>query len=118
MKKMVPEGRLRMRPFQFHLKEHWRQPPSLVRDHFSSPRVVAKLYKHEEGHRPSPPRPHYPNLYDASNKGWGAHLQQVSTKGLWSERVKELHINVLKLKAVSVALVEVQEPVSKSNSVG
>ena len=24
--KMVPEGRLHMRPFQFHLKEHWRYP--------------------------------------------------------------------------------------------
>ena len=29
MKKMVPEGRLHMRPFQFHLKEHWRYPQSL-----------------------------------------------------------------------------------------
>ena len=27
--KMVPEGRLHMRPFQFHLKEHWRFPQSL-----------------------------------------------------------------------------------------
>ena len=26
---MVPEGRLHMRPFQFHLKEHWRFPQSL-----------------------------------------------------------------------------------------
>ena len=27
--KMIPEGRLDMRPFQFHLKEHWRYPQSL-----------------------------------------------------------------------------------------
>ena len=27
--KMVLEGRLHMRPFQFHLKEHWRYPQSL-----------------------------------------------------------------------------------------
>ena len=27
--KTVPEGRLHMRPFQFHLKEHWRYPQSL-----------------------------------------------------------------------------------------
>ena len=27
--KMVPEGRLHMRPFQFHLKEHCRYPQSL-----------------------------------------------------------------------------------------
>ena len=27
--KMVPEGHLHMRPFQFHLKEHWRYPQML-----------------------------------------------------------------------------------------
>ena len=27
--KTVPEGRLHLRPFQFHLKEHWRYPQSL-----------------------------------------------------------------------------------------
>ena len=27
--KMVPEGLLHIRPFQFHLKEHWRYPQSL-----------------------------------------------------------------------------------------
>ena len=41
---------------------------------------------------------------DASNEGWGAHLDQSSIKGLWSEREKRLHINVLELKAVSLAL--------------
>ena len=29
MEKIVPEGRLHMRAFQFHLKEHWRYPQSL-----------------------------------------------------------------------------------------
>ena len=29
MEKMVLEGCLHMRPFQFHLKEHWRSPQSL-----------------------------------------------------------------------------------------
>ena len=28
-KQMVPEGRLHMTPFQFHLKEHWKYPRSL-----------------------------------------------------------------------------------------
>ena len=41
---------------------------------------------------------------DASNEGWGAHLDQRSTKGLWSDQEKRLHINVLELKAVSLAL--------------
>ena len=29
MEKMVPEGHLHMRPFQFHLKEHWTYPQLL-----------------------------------------------------------------------------------------
>ena len=43
-----PEGCFQMGPFLFHLKEHWRYPQSLdsllplVREHFSSPRVVGK----------------------------------------------------------------------------
>ena len=41
---------------------------------------------------------------DVSNEGWGAHLQRASTKGLWPDREKRLHINVLELKAVSLAL--------------
>ena len=51
------------------------------------------------------PKDHSIQLFtDASNEGWGAHLDQNSTKGLWSEQEKRLHINVLELKAVSLAL--------------
>ena len=51
------------------------------------------------------PKDHSIQLFtDASNEGWGAHLEQTSTKGLWSDRVKRLHINVLELKTVSLAL--------------
>ena len=51
------------------------------------------------------PKDHSIQLFtDASNEGWGAHLDQSSTKGLWSDREKRLHINVLELKAVSLAL--------------
>ena len=51
------------------------------------------------------PKDHSIQLFtDASNEGWGSHLKQTSTKGLWSDREKRLHINVLELKAVSLAL--------------
>ena len=51
------------------------------------------------------PRDHSSQLFtDASNEGWGAHLDQSSTKGLWSDQEKKLHINILELKAVSLAL--------------
>ena len=80
------------------------QPPSLDRSHCSPPRLVAKPLKRDERLRPSSQGPHIQLFTDASNEGWGAHLDQNSTKGLWSDREKRLHINVLELKAVSLAL--------------
>ena len=77
------------------------QPPSLDRNHFSTPRMVAESHKGADLH----PKDHNIQLFtDASNEGWGTHLEQTSTKGLWSDREKRIHINVLELKAVSLAL--------------
>ena len=107
MEKMVPEGRLHMRPFQFHLKEHWRYPQSLdsllpwsetISAHLEWWQIPANMMKGADLH------PKDQLFTDTSNKGWGAHLEQVSTKGLWSDREKRLHKNVLGLKAVSLAL--------------
>ena len=79
-------------------------PPSLDRNHFSTPRLVAKSHKRHERRRPSS-QDHSIQLFtDASNEGWGTHLEQTSAKALWSDREKRLHINVLELKAVSLAL--------------
>ena len=51
------------------------------------------------------PKDHSIQLFTvASNKGWGAHLEQASTKGLWSDKEKRLHINVVELKVVSLGL--------------
>ena len=115
--KMVPEGRLHMRPFQFHLKEHWRYPQSLdnllpwteaIAAHLDWWENPPNVMKGADLH----PKDHSIQLFtSASNKGWGAHLDQNSTKGLWSDREKRLHINVLELKAVSLALL------SRSNQV-
>ena len=108
--KMVPEGRLHMRPFQFHLKEHWRYPQSLdnllpwteaIAAHLDWWQNPSNVMKGADLH----PKDHSIQLFtDASNEGWGAHLDQNSTKGLWSDREKRLHIYVLELKAVSLAL--------------
>ena len=107
MEKMVPGGHLDVGPLSvlsqgaLEISSVAGQPPSLVRNHFSSPRVVARPCKHDEGCRPSPQRPQYT---DASYKGYGAHLEQVSTKGLCPDREKGLHRNIIKLKAVFLPL--------------
>ena len=80
------------------------QPPSLDRSHFSTPRLVAKSLKRDERCRPSSQRPQYPTLYRRLKQRLGHSLRVSSTKGLWSDREKRLHINVLELKAVSLAL--------------
>ena len=110
MEKMVPEGRLHMRPFQFHLKEHWRFLQSLdtllpwtetISAHLDWWQNPTNVMKGSDLH----PKDHSIQLFtDASNEGWGAHLEQTSAKGLWSDREKRPHINVLELKAVSLAL--------------
>ena len=80
--KMVPEGRLHMRPFPFHLKEHWRYPQSLdnllpwtdtISAHLDWWQNPANVMKGSDLH----PKDHSIQLFtDASNEGWGAHLDQ------------------------------------------
>ena len=96
MEKMVPEGRLHMRPFQFHLKEHRRYPQALdsllpwteaIAAHLDWWQNPSNMMKGADLH----PKDHSIQLFtDASNEGWGAHLDQNSTKGLWSDQEKGL----------------------------
>ena len=41
---------------------------------------------------------------DASNEGWGAHVNGVTAGGRWSEKEKVDHINVLELRAIELEL--------------
>ena len=110
MEKMVLEGHLQMRPFQFHLKEHWRYPQSLdsllpwsetISAHLEWWQNPVNVIKVADLH----PKDHSIQIFtDASHKGWGTHLEQVSTKDCDQTGKKRLHINVLELKVVSLAL--------------
>ena len=85
--KMVPVGRLQMRPFQFHLKEHWRYPQSLDNllpwtdvisahlDWWQNPANVMK------GADPSSQRPQYPNLYRHLKRRLGRSLRSKIYQG-------------------------------------
>ena len=80
------------------------QPPSLDRNHCSTPRVVAESHKHDERRRPSSQRPQYPTLYRRLKRRLGHSLRASLFKGSVVRQEKRLHINVLELKAVSLAL--------------
>ena len=108
--KTVRLGRIHMRPFQWHLKTHWKFPMPL-----NSPILWTQTMKQHAKWWLDPqhvisgeflhPRDHDVLIFtDASNAGWGAHLDHASAAGLWSHTEQQLHINVLELKAVILAL--------------
>ena len=80
--------RLHMRRFQFHIKEHWRYPQLLdsllpwtetISAHLDWWQNPTNMMRGADLH----PKGHSIQLFtDASNKGWGTHLEQTSTKGL------------------------------------
>ena len=51
------------------------QPPSLDRNHFSTPRMVAESHKHDERCRSSSQRPQYPTLYRCLKRRLGCSLR-------------------------------------------
>ena len=98
--KMVPEGRLHMRPFQFHFKEHWRYP-QLVDSLLPWSETISAHLEWWQNPANVHPKDHSIQIFtDTSDEGWGAHLRQVSKK---VKQGKRLQINVLELKAVSLA---------------
>ena len=110
--KQVHLGRLHMRPIQWHLKNNWRVPESLDK---VIP-VPKSLHLHlrwwlEVSNvllgQPLHPLKHALQIFtDASNEGWGAHLDDHTARGTWSLPESKLHINHLELKAVFLALKE------------
>ena len=101
-----------MRPIQWHLKNNWRVPESLEK---VIP-VPKSLNPHlrwwlDESNvllgQPLHPLQHALQIFtDASNEGWGAHLDDHTARGTWSLPESKLHINHLELKAVFLALKE------------
>ena len=83
LEKTVPLGRLHMRPFQWYLKSHWKFPQSLDK---RIP-VTGNFLKHLKWWEDlqnlmagAPIHPHVHNTLvftDASQKGWGAHLNEI-----------------------------------------
>ena len=86
MENTVPEGHLHMRPlFQFHLKEHWIYPQSLHSllpwtESFSPHLEWWQVSQCDERFSPLSQDQKIELLTDASDKGWGSHLEQTSSR--------------------------------------
>ena len=92
-------------------------PPSLVIDHFSSPRVVAKSRKCDERRRPSSQRPQYPNLYRRLKQRLGRSLRASIYKGSVVRHGKKAIHKCSGVEGGFSGPTKVQGPVSKPNSV-
>ena len=94
------------------------QPPSLVRDHFSFPRVVAEPCKCDEGCRMSSQRPQYPNLYRCLKRRLGRSLRASLYKRPVIRQGKKATHKCSRVEGGFFGPSKVQGPVSKSKRVG
>ena len=105
-----PEGALEISSVVGH-------PPSLDRNHFSTPRLMAESRKRDERLRPSSQRPHYPTLYRRLKRRLGRSLRaNLCKRSMVRQGEKATH----KCSTAEGGLPgpsKVQGPVSKPNSV-
>ena len=95
------------------------QLPSLDRNHFSTPRLVAESHKHDERHRPSFQRPQYPTLYRRLKRRLGRSLRANLYKGSVVRRGKKKATHKCsRVEGSFSGPSKFQEPVSKPKSFG
>lgn len=111
LERLVPRGRLHMRPMQFQLNSNWSfltgDPKQLVPMDVASRQSL--LWWMDKSHLSvgvtfRDPTPDLTLFTDASTDGWGAHIEKSNVYGLWSLQQRQLHINHLELRAAHLAL--------------
>ena len=113
--KTVRLGRMHMRPVQLNLKSLWRSTWS--GQHWVPLREDARLAltwwldsrKLSPGVPLVPPSPSVMIFTDSSTEGWGGHWNQREISGLWSTQDRDLHINLLELRAAFLVCNEWEE---------
>ena len=93
------------------------QPPSLDRNHLSTPKLLAKSHKRDERRRPSSQRPQYPTLYRCLKRRLGRSLRA----NLQGSVIRQGKNSTHKCSRAEVGFSgpsKVQGPVSKPNSAG
>lgn len=110
---LVPWGRLHMRPIQLYLLALWR-PKIHPLTHMIVIRPILlqhlQWWMNRENFFKGMPLQDPPSqltlITDASELGWGAHIENWETSGIWPHQYQQKHINWLELKAVQLALQE------------
>ena len=93
-------------------------PPSLDRNHFSTPRMVAESHKHDERCRPSSQSPQYPTLYRRLKRRLGRSLRANLCKRSVVRQGKKATHKCSRAEGGFSGPSKVQGPVSKPNSIG
>ena len=94
------------------------QPPSLDRNHFSTPRLVAKSLKRDERCRPSSQRPQYPTLYRHLKRRLGRSLRSKFYKGSVVRPGKKATHKRSRIEGNLPGPSKLQGPVPEPNSAG
>ena len=110
LEKLVPRGRLHMRPLQYCLRDQWTASQSP--DHLVTLSEEARVALQWWSHRPHLVKgvslhhstPEVRLFTDASTQGWGAHIGADEVGKPWPSSLLLKHINFLELKAVILAL--------------
>ena len=111
LEKLVPYGRIRIRPIQWHLRLQWNQSKErsskLIPLDLQSRLAILWWTNRENLRRGVPVGTIDVECYlytDSSTQGWGAKLQDLTASGIWSQDQAQLHINVLELQAIWLGL--------------
>ena len=92
-------------------------PLSLDRNHFSTPRMVAKSHKRDERFRPSSQRPQYPTLYRHLKRRLGCSLRANLCKRSVVRQGKKATHKCSRAESGFSGPSKVQGPVLKPNSI-
>ena len=111
LESLTPGARLRMRQFQFYLKENWNRSTDSETTLISVPTFLKEELKWwinplnlTKGKSLKNQSIDLILFSDASKTGWGGTLGNLVTSGTWSEAEKGLYINVLEIRAAFLCL--------------
>ena len=93
-------------------------PPSLDKNHFCTPRLVAKSHKRDERCRPSSQRPQYPTLYRCLKRRLGRSLRTNLYEGSVVRQGKKATHKYSRVEGGLAGPSKLQGPMSELNSVG